>query len=169
MNQGTFILDDGLSSSTTIQNTLDLNKPYSYQRSRGGSIGWGLPAAIGFKLGAPEHPVVSLCGDGAAMWSIQSLWTAAHYNIPVTFVIINNGSYRTVKIMRAMILGGGKLDERHEGMDLDKPAIDFCQLAQAMGIDGRRVVRPEKLKDTLKLALRSGKPNLVEVCVENPP
>jgi benzoylformate decarboxylase len=164
----TLIVDDCWSSSATLRCTLDLNKSCSYYRARGGSIGWGLSGAIGVKLGAPNHPVVALCGDGSAMWSIQSLWTAAHYNIHVTYIVIANRSYRQVKIMRKMLIGG-KLNERHAGMDLDEPAIDFCQLAQAMGIKGKSVDKPENLKKALKLALGSNQPRLVEVQVENTP
>ena len=70
--------------------------------------------------------------------------------------------------MRRAILGG-KLNERHEGMELDKPVIDFCQLAQSMGVPGQKVDRPEKLREALKSALESDKPRLLEVCVENTP
>ena len=57
---------------------------------RGGALGWGMPAAVGFSLGLGRQPVVSLVGDGAAMYSPQALWTAAHEDLPVTFVVINN-------------------------------------------------------------------------------
>jgi len=167
---GTLIVDDCWSSSGTLRRTLDFIEPHSFQRSRGGgSIGWGLPGALGVKLAAPDHPVVGVSGDGSAMWSIQSLWTAAHYNIPVAYIITVNASYRQVKIMRKNILGSGKLSERHIGMDLDKPVIDFCQLAQSMGVEGRKVERPDQLRETLKSALESDKPNLVEVYIENTP
>ncbi len=164
----TMIVEDCWSCSSALRNTFDLAQPYSYQRTRGGSIGWGLSGAIGVKLGAPDQPVVAISGDGSAMWSIQSLWTAAHYNIPITYIIIANRSYRQVKIMRKILLGGN-LDEKHIGMDLDQPAINFSQLAQAMGVAGQRVERLEDLADTLKTALGSGKPTLVEVVVETPP
>lgn len=166
---GTIIVDDCWSSSGILRRTLDFQEPCSFLRARGGgSIGWGLPGALGAKLGAPDRPVVAVSGDGSAAWSMQSLWTAAHYNIPVTFIITANANYRQVKIMRRNILGG-ELNWRHEGMELDEPVIDFCQLAQAMGVPGEKVDRPEKLKKALRSALASGKPRLVEVCIVNAP
>lgn len=164
---GTIIIDDCWSSSATLRRTLDFSEPCSFLRARGGgSIGWGLPGALGAKLGAPNKPVVAVSGDGSAAWSMQSLWTAAHYNIPVTFIITANANYRQVKLVRRNILGG-ELNERHEGMELDKPVIDFCQLAQSMGVLAEKVDRPEKLKKALKSAFESDKPRLVEVCVDN--
>lgn len=162
---GTIIVDDCWSSSGALRRMLDLKEPCSFLRARGGgSIGWGLPGALGARLGAPDKTVVAICGDGSAAWSMQSLWTAAHYNIPVTFIITANATYRQVKIMRRNILGG-ELNERHQGMELDEPIIDFCQLAHSMGVTGAKVTRPEKLKKALKTALASGKPRLVEVCL----
>src|SRR6202008_4826910 len=63
----------------------------------GGAIGWGLPAAIGVKLGLPERPVLALIGDGSAMFNCQALWTAAHERLAVVFLILNNGAYRILK------------------------------------------------------------------------
>jgi benzoylformate decarboxylase len=163
----TIIVDDCWSSSDTLRRTLDLSEPKSYHRCRrGGSIGWGLPGALGAKLAAPDRPVVAVSGDGSAMWSIQSLWTAAHYKIPVTFIIIANAAYRMVKMMRKMRLGG-KLTDRHPGMDLDAPVVDFCKIAESMGVQGDLVEHPADLKRIFKAAFDAGKPRLIEVKVEN--
>lgn len=165
----TLIVDDCWSSSGILQRTIPFSKPLSFQRARGGgSIGWGLPGALGVKLGAPDRQVVAVCGDGSAAWSIQTLWTASHYNIPVTFIILSNKTYAQVKVMRKKIMGG-ELSERHEGMELDQPEIDFTLLAKAMGVKGDRVERPEILKDVLKSAFESNEPRLVEVVIQKVP
>jgi len=124
-----------------------------------------MSGSLGVKLAAPDRPVVAVVGDGSAMWSIQSLWTAAHYDIPVTYVICANARYCQVKIMQKLLMGE-KAKGRDLGMDLDEPIIDFCQLAQAMGVQGQKVERPEKLSEALKSALESDQPSVVEVYIE---
>jgi len=124
-----------------------------------------MSGSLGVKLAAPERPVVAVVGDGSAMWSIQSLWTAAHYDIPVTYVICANESYAQVKIMKNLLMGE-KAKGRYLGMDLDEPRINFCQLSQAMGVHGQKVERPDELGGALKAAIESGKPALVEVYIE---
>ncbi|MFC1860790.1 thiamine pyrophosphate-binding protein [Chloroflexota bacterium] len=159
----TIVMDDCWSCSPTLRRTLDATEPTSYQRTRrGGSIGWGMSGALGAKLAAPDRPVVLLTGDGSAMWANQSLWTAAHYNIGVTYVICANASYTQVKLMKNMLLGE-KAKGRTLGMELDEPRIDFCKMAQAMGVPGRKVERPEQLREAFDSAFESGKPNLIEV------
>jgi thiamine pyrophosphate-dependent acetolactate synthase large subunit-like protein len=121
-------------------------------------------------MGLPDKQVIAVSGDGSAAWSMQSFWTAARYSIPVTYVITNNATYRQVKLVRKQVLGGDSpLSEKHEGMDLDEPVIDFCLLAQSMGVHGEKVTRPEALGRALKEAIHSGQPRLVEVFVENSP
>jgi benzoylformate decarboxylase len=168
MGPDTVIVDECWSSSPTLRRTLPLTEAKSFYRSRkGGSIGWGLPGALGVKLGLPDKRVVAVLGDGSAAWSIQGLWTAARYQIPVTFVITNNAAYRQVKLVRKAVLGDYPLDEKHEGMELDSPVIDFRMLAESMGVGSRRVARPEELGEALRDAVGSGEPRLVEVMVEN--
>jgi benzoylformate decarboxylase len=170
MTPNTVIVDECWSSSGMLRQVLDLTKHKSFFRSRkGGSIGWGLPGTLGVKLGLPDKEVVAIIGDGGAAWSIQSLWTAARYRIPVTFVIINNATYRQVKIVRKLVLGDYPLNEKHEGMELDKPVMNFSMFAQSMGVKGETVKRPEDLSRSLKSAIHSGEPRLVEVFVENRP
>ncbi len=167
---GTVIVDESWSSSGMLRKILNLAKPKTYFRSRkGGSIGWGLPGALGVKLGMPDRPVISVTGDGGAAWSMQSLWTAARYRIPVTFVITNNASYRQVKAVRKVILGDYPLTEKHLGMELDDPVINFCLMAQSMGVKAETVRNPEDLGRALNDAFNSGEPRLVEVFVENKP
>jgi benzoylformate decarboxylase len=170
MTPDTVIVDECWSSSGMLRQILDLTKSKTFFRSRkGGSIGWGLPGALGVKLGLPNKQVVAVVGDGGASWSIQSLWTAARYHIPVTFVITNNATYRQVKLVRKMVLGEYPLTEKHEGMELDEPVLNFSMLAQSMGVKGESVQDPGDLGRALRAAFHSDEPRLVEVFVENRP
>jgi benzoylformate decarboxylase len=166
----TVIVDECWSSSAILRKAIEMSRPKSFFRARkGGSIGWGLPGALGVKLGLPHKPVIALSGDGSAAWSMQSFWTAAHYRIPVTFIIMNNGTYRQVKLVRKAVLGNFPLNERHLGMDIDNPVIDFTALARSMGVVGEAVSDPASLPGALKAAIDSGAPRVIEVFVENEP
>jgi benzoylformate decarboxylase len=163
LRPGTLIVDDCWSISAILRRTLAFSEPGSYQRSRnGGSIGWGLPGSLGVKLAAPEHPVVCVSGDGSALWSIQSLWTAAHYQIPVTFIICANQAYQQVRLTRKLFFSNAE-EKKYLGTDLSDPAVDFCQLAEGFGLTAQRVERPEQIDKILKTAFHLDKPNLVEV------
>ena len=162
---GARVVDDCWSSSSTLRRSIDFKEPKSFQRTSGGSIGWGMPGALGVKLASPDRPVVAVVGDGSAMWSIQSLWTAARYQIPVTYVVCANASYCQVKVMKTFLMGE-RAKGRYLGMDLDNPRIDFASMAQAMGVHGQKVEEPGHLREALKSAFESGKPALVEVIVE---
>jgi benzoylformate decarboxylase len=124
-----------------------------------------MPGALGVKLASPDRPVVAVVGDGSAMWSIQSLWTAARYQIPVTYVVCANASYCQVKVMKNFLMGE-QAKGRYLGMDLDNPRIDLAGMAQAMGVYSQKVEDPGQLRGALRSALESGKPALVEVIIE---
>jgi benzoylformate decarboxylase len=163
LKPGTRIVDDCWSSSAVLRRTLAFSEPKSFQRSRsGGSIGFGLPGALGVKLASPDRPVVCVSGDGSAAWSIQSLWTAAHYNIPVCFVIMANGCYQMVRSMKSRLLGE-KAAGRNLGTDLCGPQIDFCRVAEGFGMQAQRVDQPAQLGPALKQAFELNEPNLIEV------
>lgn len=163
---GTRVVDDCWSYSAILRRTLGFSEAGSYQRARGGgSIGYGLPGALGVKLASPDRSVVCISGDGSAMWSIQSLWTAAHYNIPVTYIICANSIYRQVRIMKNRIMGP-RAKGRYLGTDISGPQIDFCGLARSLGIPGVRVEKPGDLRGALKAAFNSGRLNLIEVAVD---
>jgi benzoylformate decarboxylase len=166
----TVIVDDCWSSSAMLRQVIDLTEPNTFFRARkGGSIGSGLPMSLGVKLGLPEKRVIAVSGDGSAAWSMQSLWTATRYNLPVTFIITNNATYRQVKMTRKIILGDYPLNEKLDGMELEDPVMDFCMLAESMGVKGIKVEKPDQLLPALEIATNSDTPYLVEVFVENAP
>jgi benzoylformate decarboxylase len=97
------------------------------------------------------------------MYAIQSLWTAAHLRLPITYVIINNRSYRIIK---ERLLAGRKSDQ-FVAMDMSDPPIDFVAVASGMGMAAQRITDPSALRQALEVAIRSGRPNLVEVVVDD--
>ncbi len=127
-----------------------------------GTLGYGLPAAVGAALARPDRKVVAILGDGSSMYCIQALWTAAQQNLPVTFVIFDNSQYAAVRI-----LGEAAGGEKVPGVDLG--GIDFPALAQSMGLRTSVVEKAEDLKPTLEAALPDERPHLVHVRIDPNP
>ncbi|CAN1564046.1 IlvB Thiamine pyrophosphate-requiring enzymes [acetolactate synthase, pyruvate dehydrogenase (cytochrome), glyoxylate carboligase, phosphonopyruvate decarboxylase] [Burkholderiaceae bacterium] len=155
------VVDETLTASPAISALLPMDDPQAYYGLASGGLGFGMAGAVGVALAQPTRPVVATIGDGSAMYSIQSLWTAAHLKLNITYVIINNRSYRIIK-ERLLAMRG---TDDFVAMDIDNPAIDFAGLAKSMGMPSQVVTDPTKLADVLKAAMASGGPNLVEVIV----
>jgi benzoylformate decarboxylase len=160
------VIEEILSSSPGARSLINSNDEQSFYGLRGGGIGWGLPAAIGAKLALPDRPVVALVGDGSAMYTIQGLWTAARYRLPVVWVIFNNTSYRILKQRLVMLRGLAEQADNFVGMELNDPAIDFVGLARSLGIDGHRAATVKDTTDLIGKALQSGKAMLIDVDME---
>jgi benzoylformate decarboxylase len=127
-----------------------------------GTLGYGLPAAIGAAMARPDRRVVAILGDGSTMYSIQGLWTAVRENLPVTFVILDNASYAAVSILAGSD-GGAKVPGTELG------GIDFALLAAGMGCPAHRVEKPEELRAALDRALVDDRPTLLHVIVDPDP
>jgi benzoylformate decarboxylase len=160
------VVDESISSSAGLRNLLRSSDPRSFFGLRGGGIGWGLPAALGVKLALPQRPVVALVGDGSAMYTIQSLWTAAHEAIPVVYVIFNNLSYRILKQRTHALKGFAAADDRYVAMDLVDPMIEFVELARSLGVPGEMVEKTADVAPALRRGLASGGPYLVDVRID---
>jgi benzoylformate decarboxylase len=144
-----------------------LKNTSGYFAQRGWALGWGLNCAIGVKLAWPDRPVLALIGDGSAMYGIQGLWTAAHYRIPVTFVICNNNEYKILKDCAKVLHLPAACTERFEGLDVVEPAIDYVALAQSLGVPARRISEPEELSEAITESFKSNTPRLIEVPVRH--
>ena len=162
----TTIVDEAPATLTHMRTFLDSPSAHQYAAMRGGVLGWGMPAAVGFSLGLDRAPVVCVVGDGAAMYSPQALWTAAHEKLPVTFVVINNAEYNILKtFMKGQAHYASVRANRFIAMDLTDPRIDFPALAASMGVPARRVTRAADIAPAIEAGIRSGGANLVEVVV----
>jgi benzoylformate decarboxylase len=160
------VIEEALSSAPGIRMLINSNDEQSFYGLRGGGIGWGLPAAIGAKIALPDRPVVALIGDGSAMYTIQALWTAAHYRLPVIWVIFNNTSYRILKQRLVMLRGLAEQADKFVGMELTDPAIDFIGLARSLGIEAQRAKTVKDTTDLIGKALKDGTPMLIDVDME---
>jgi len=122
-----------------------------------GTMGYGLPAAIGAQLGLPEKTVILFTGDGSIMMNCQEMATAANNSIPIKIVVMNNQVLGMVNQWQRMFY-----EERYSHTSL-KGHTDFVKLAEAMGIKGLRVTKQSELKATLAEALTIKGPVLVDV------
>lgn len=140
-----------------------------YFQTRGGSLGVGIPGAIGIKIAQPDQTVVGFTGDGGAMYTIQALWTAAHHKINAKFVICNNRSYRILK-MNILQFWRDRQIPAHafpDSFDLQNPDIRFDKLAQAMGVQALRVETPDQIRPAIALALSHNGPFLIDLVIDN--
>ena len=139
-------------SQDILENTGDAGNN-EYIRPAGGSEGYGMGAAIGAKLGAPEKPVVGLVGDGSLYYSDSALWTAASHGIPVLYIISNNGAYGIV----AGAFGGADAEMKrtgeYRGVVLDN--IDPVKLAEGFGVEGMDATDESKIAGAIEHGLKT--------------
>jgi benzoylformate decarboxylase len=160
------VIEEALSSAPGIRSLIRSDDPQSYFGLRGGGIGWGLPAAIGAKIALPDRPVVGLIGDGSAMYTIQALWTAAHYRIPVVIVILNNTSYRILKQRLHALRGHAEQVDAYVGMELTDPPVDFVGLARSLGVNAERASTVKEATDLVAKGLKSDTTLLIDVAMD---
>ncbi len=162
------IVAEAITNQAHLMAAMEPDQPGRIIRTRGGGIGPGLPATLGAQLAQPGRPVIGVCSDGAAMYSITALWTAAHHKLPVTFVMLSNAAYRILKLNMVEYLGTAARGRQFVAMDLTDPELRFDRLAEAMGVRGRRVERPDELGPALREAIAHDGPALVDVVMESP-
>jgi benzoylformate decarboxylase len=162
------VFAEAITNAPHLAAALAPTTPGRMMRSRGGGIGPGLPGTLGAQLAQPSRKVVGVCSDGAAMYSITALWTAAHHRIPVTFVMLNNAAYRILKLNMVEYLGAAARGRQFIAMDLTDPELRFDRMAESMGVQGRRVEQPDELAPALRDALAHDGPSLVDVAMESP-
>ena len=155
------VVDEGLVTSRALPSLYPFRDRDAYYGLASGGIGFAIGGAIGISLAHPERRVVAVIGDGSAMYGVQALWTAAHLDLPITYVIANNRGYRILK--ERIVAYGGR--ETFTGMDLRDPEIDFAALAESLGVPARRVSVPDEIGDAMRDALERPGPMLLDVAV----
>jgi benzoylformate decarboxylase len=163
------IFDEALTTTPDLVHYIPPTTSGHYFLTRGGSLGVGLPGAIGLKLAHPDKTVIGFSGDGGSMYTIQALWTAAHHKIGAKFVICNNRSYALLKLNIQQYWRERQLPE-HEfpaSFDLCNPDIRFDELARAMGVQAIRVEMPEQIGPAIRQALADDQPFLIDLVITN--
>ncbi|QTX32395.1 biosynthetic-type acetolactate synthase large subunit [Aminithiophilus ramosus] len=137
----------------------ETRRPRGFISSGGlGTMGFGLPAALGAAL-ASGKPVVCLAGDGSLLMNVQELETCSRYSLPVKVIVFNNGSLGMVRQWQELFY-----DERY-AQTMEAPRCDFVALAEAFSIPGFRIVEAAAMEATLRKALESPGPALVECLI----
>jgi len=134
--------------------------------SGGGSLGWGIGAAIGAKIGEPNRQVVLNIGDGSVMYSSSGFWTMARYSVPVLTIVWNNRNYQTVRHGFSRFNGKMAKSGHYAGMYLGDPDIDYVGLAKSQGVDGERASTASEFSVALErgvAATRRGEPYVIDV------
>jgi benzoylformate decarboxylase len=158
---GAIVVEEALLNSRQLPNLLAYRGQNDFFALDSGGIGFAIAGAVGISLAHPTRQVVAIIGDGSALYSFQALWTAANKNLPITYIICNNSSYRILKERLKAFHG----NENFIGMDMRDPVIDFTGLARSFGVWAERVEKVEDLGDVLRAAYQREGPKLIDVQV----
>jgi acetolactate synthase-1/2/3 large subunit len=166
MPEGAILSDETVSSNEQIWPHLAGAASYDHLPVTGGSIGQGLPVALGAALACPGRKVVALEADGSAMYTLQSLWTMARERLDVTIVILANRRYRILDIeMRRT--GGGLVGPRADEMiDLARPDPDWIKLAEGFGVRATRAATADEFIRQFGVAMREPGPSVIEALLD---
>ena len=157
------ISDDAVTSGLPINMQTKNARPHDWLSLTGGAIGQGIPLAVGAAVACPGRKVLSLNGDGAAMYTVQGLWTIAREALDVTVVIFANHSYRILGIELGRT-GAGEPGRSASGLlNLDNPRIDWVSLATGLGLAAVRCATAESFDAVLAAAMAQTGPSLIEI------
>ena len=165
----TVIFDEALTSSPALVRYFPPTRTGQYFLTRGGSLGVGIPGAIGAKLANPDKTVIGFSGDGGSMYTIQALWTAARHNVNAKFVICNNSSYRLLQLNITEYWKEQNIPQHDFPMsfDLSYPQLHFVNLAQGMGVPGVRVEKPWEIGAAVQQMMAAPGPFLLDLVLES--
>ncbi len=142
-------------------------RPHTHLPLTGGSIGQGLPLAVGAAIAAPDRKVICPMGDGGAAMTMQALWTMARENLDVTTVIYNNSSYAilNIELQRTGATAIGAGPKAMSMLDLHNPAMTWTNIARGMGVEASRATTAEEFADQYGAAMKQRGPRLIEVMI----
>ena len=166
LGEDVIVVDEAITAAIDLENAFQPDAEQFYA-SRGGGIGQGVAGALGIALAKPDKRVVAISGDGSAMYSSPSFWTAASYQLNVLFVIVANREYGILKrnLDEHRRRFDGDPNKPYPEMDLDNPVVDFAALASALGVPARKVENTDELNAALEAAHQHEGPFLLEVVV----
>ncbi|HEX8745393.1 MAG TPA: benzoylformate decarboxylase [Thermoleophilaceae bacterium] len=150
------IVNESPSNALSFRARIRSSRPGSFMFGAGGGLGFGLSAAVGAQIGAPDRPVLAVVGEGSAQYTITALWTAVAYKVPVTILVLRNDEYAILKWF-------SELEQVEGAPGLDLPGLDCVALAKAYGMRADRVEGADALAGALREGIGASEPRLIEV------
>lgn len=160
VDEGTLLVGDATTSGKLLIHAAERSGATLHTTSSG-ALGWGVGAAMGFKLAQPGKRVVAVCGDGAFQFGIPGLWTAHRYNIDVTYLVINNEAYAAVGA--ALRRYSGDVSERERSLAVDLSGPSLSAVARGFGILGFAARTMQEFRQVLNETKETEGPCVVEV------
>lgn len=154
--EDSIFVNESTSTTAIMWERLNFKGQGSYYYAAAGGLGFAMPAGVGIQMARPDSQVFVVIGDGSSNYSIQALWTAAQYNVPVIFIVMKNGTYGALRWF-ASVLEIGDIPA------FDVPDINFIKIAEGYGMQAFSANTPEELENAVMKARNSGKPALIEV------
>jgi acetolactate synthase-1/2/3 large subunit len=164
-HEDVIVMDEGATAGFAYYGASASAPRFTYMALTGGSIGQGLPCAVGAAVAEPHKRVINLEGDGSSLYTIQALWTAAREKQNLTTIICKNRAYSILRWeMERASMTPGAASLALTG--LDKPYFDFVKLAEGFGVAGRAARTAEELNEALQYSLKTPGPMLIEANLE---
>lgn len=163
--EGAIISDEANTNGIGPALTTSTAAPHDWLSLMGGSIGQGLPLAVGAAIACPDRKTICLHGDGGAMYTLQSLWTMARENLDVTTIIFSNKSYAILQIEFDRVGVGAPGPKALSQLDLSNPELDWVKLSEGMGVQASRVTTVADFQNAFADAMKVTGPRLIEVVV----
>ena len=161
--ENAIISDEAATTGAGLTRFLPASAPHDTLYITGGAIGQALPVATGAAIAAPDRKVVTISGDGGAMYTLQALWTQAREKLDVVTVIAANRSYAILNIELTRVGAGNAGPKALSMIDIANPALDWVALARGMGVEAERVHDCAEFAHAFEDAMRQKGPQLIEV------
>jgi acetolactate synthase I/II/III large subunit len=157
------VVDEAVSSGRGLAGPTQGALPHDWLTSMGGSIGYGLPVAVGAALACPQRRVIALEGDGSAMYTLQALWTMARESLKVTIVVFANRAYQILRGEFANVGAGAPGQRATDMLTLDRPTLDWPALARGHGVESGQAADLDAFARELRRGLACEGPYLIEL------
>ena len=165
MPENAIVSDDAVTAGLPIFQSTKTARAHDWLMLTGGAIGQGIPAAIGAAVACPDRKVLSLNGDGAAMYTVQGLWTIAREQLDVCVVVFANHAYRILNIEMGRTGAGNPGPAARKLLDLGDPRIDWLGVAGGLGLPAERASTPEEFDAAFERAMSRRGPAFIEAAL----
>ena len=165
--EGAIVSDEMVSSAETLLRHLASAATFDHLPVTGGSIGQGLPVAVGAAVACPDRKVIALEADGSGMYSLQALWTAAREHLDMVTVVLANRRYHILDIEMQRTAAGAVGPRANDMIDITRPDLDWVQLAQGTGVPSTRATTAGEFAAQFRAALSRPGPALIEAVIES--